>query len=217
MNKNIFRFSISIFAKNYFLFLQSFVLLCVLGIMSLAMDATTWLKFKAKNPNQYGLAIWKSPHISMKDRFEALSGMPIPEMKDVKQELVSRFNNRTNSNFTKPEDIPSDSIIYEDLSHMDDAFLKVEHAVKAQEILQEILQTVLGSLHILSRSDILRTLANVCICFHKYEKKKKSIQNLTLEELNKIIEYEATLEEIEALHLDTETHSQICDAYFGSK
>jgi hypothetical protein len=183
--------------------------------MSYGMDVTTWLKFKyAKNPNQYGLAIWQAPNIAMKDRFEALCGMPIPEMKDVKQEIVSRFNNRTNSNFTKSEDIPSDSVTYEDLSHMNEAFLKVEHAVKAQEILQEILQTVLGSLHILSRSDILRTLANVCIFHKEYEKEGKSMKNLSLEELNKIIEYKATLEEVEALHLDTETHSQICDAYF---
>jgi hypothetical protein len=168
----------------------------------------------AFNPNQYGLAIWKSPNIKMEDRFTALCGMPIAEMKDVKQEIVFRFNNRTNSNFTKPEDIPADLVIDEDLSHMNDAVENVEHAVKAQETLQKNLQIVLGSLHLLSQSDILRTLANVCIFSKKYEKEGKSIQNPSVEELKKIIEYEATLEDIEALNLDPTSHKQICDVYF---
>jgi hypothetical protein len=177
-------------------------------------DSCAWLKLQfASNPNHYGLAAWKSPNIKMKDRFTALCGMPIPEMRGVKQEIVFRFNNRTNSNVTKTEDIPIDSVTYEDLSHMNDAFANVEHAVKVQETMQEILQTVLGSLHLLSQSKILRTLANVCVFQNKYEKEGKSMKNLSVEELNKIIEYEATLEEIEALNLDPDTHRQIWRAY----
>ena len=71
-------------------------------------DSCTWQKLH--NPNQYGLAMWKSPNIKMEDRFIALCGMPIAEMRGIKQNIVSRFNNRTNSNFTKPEDIPSDLV-----------------------------------------------------------------------------------------------------------
>jgi hypothetical protein len=178
-------------------------------------DSCAWLKLQfGENPNHYGLAAWKYPNIKVKDRFTALCGMPIPEMRGVKQEIVFRFNNRTNSNFTKPEDIPVDMVIYEDLYHMNDAFANVKHAVKVQETMQEILQTVLGSLHLLSQSKILRTLANVCIFHNKYEKEGKSMQNLSVEELNKIIEYEATLEEIEALNLDPVSHKSICDVYF---
>ncbi len=168
-----------------------------------------------KNPNKYGLAMWKSPNISTKDRFEAICGMPIEEMKCVKAEICSRFNSSTYTNYSECKDIPSDLVTEEDLVPMNNHWSKVERAVNAQEVIQEICQTIVGSLDTLSRSDIMRTIINVCIFNQKYEKEKKSLQNINLEELNEVLVYKASVEDIQALNLSPELYEQCRMDYFS--
>jgi hypothetical protein len=190
-----------------------------------AINHIAWMKLKfATNPNRYGLAMWKSiglPGIQAKDRFEALCGIVIPQFQEVSAIIVRRFNERVNGvqvngihlngihlngvemnaiHATKLHDISSDLITDDDMSIMNTVYDQLEHAVNAQEAMQNLLQAILGSLGKgTSRVDMMTMLINTLTFESKFPGKIK--KGMNRDAILEIMLYHPTSEEITSLGL----------------
>ena len=94
--------------------------------------------------------MWKTEGIETKDRFEALCGIVLPEFVKVADSITIRFNMRQATqgrvfSVMKLQDIPSQFVVDDDYQ-LKDAFNNLEHALCAQEAMQNLMNSLLNSI-----------------------------------------------------------------------
>src|SRR2546425_3812006 len=141
---------------------------------SSTLQHVTWLKLKhVHSPNRYCVEVWRCPNIDAATKLEALCGMVnIAELKELSNAIVAKFNERMVKEL-QPErkanelkDIPVTLIQLDDMLSVALNYGRLEHAVNAQESLQNLTQSLLNARLVLGGSQVYRILTNTLI-YHK--------------------------------------------------
>jgi hypothetical protein len=132
---------------------------------SKTMDKTMLFSRFENNFNKEALAIWESSFASLKDKFIALTYIDLPEFKDVAHGIVLAFNHRTGLSCTTLSDIEPSLVIKEDLAMMELRFSGLAKAVKIQEIVQGVQDSVMKASLVYSKQEILRMTINLLVGF----------------------------------------------------
>jgi hypothetical protein len=172
------------------------------------LDKTMPFSRFGNNFNKEALVIWESSFASLKDKFIALTYIDLPEFKDVAHGIVLAFNHRTGLSCTTLSDIEPSLVIKEDLAMMELRFSGLAKAVKIQEIVQGVQDSVMKASLVYSKQEILRMTINLLVGFENgsipYEEDAQKAWADNREKMLDLSQRNPTVEEMQNIKLSSD-------------
>jgi hypothetical protein len=148
----------------------------------------------------------------LQNRFESLKNIGMGEFVVVKLQILKAFNDRTGLNILRFNDIETDLVVDEDTKILKDHFDSLMSTLLSREANIRCMKCVLNARNIMTDHDIMKYILNMLI----YKSKGILKENLSIQDLDEILDYKPTLEEIQVTGLTIEESQKAMTQYFKS-